>query len=96
VFSDIGKRTERFWRFSTVAAERGAADAERDGRDFAMKHYTEEGNWDLVGNNTPVFFVRDPNKFLDFIHGTRPAMNDKMGANGQETLLGPSGRVRIS
>ena len=55
-------------RFSTVAGELGAADAERDVRGFALKFYTEEGNWDLVGNNTPVFFVRDPYKFPDFIH----------------------------
>jgi catalase len=55
-------------RFSTVAGERGAADAERDVRGFALKFYTDEGNWDLVGNNTPVFFVRDPYKFPDFIH----------------------------
>jgi len=54
--------------FSTVAGELGAADAERDVRGFAIKFYTEEGNWDLVGNNTPVFFVRDPYKFPDFIH----------------------------
>jgi len=66
-FSQIGKKTECFWRFSTVAGERGAADAERDVRGFAMKYYTEDGNWDLVGNNTPVFFVRDPYKFSDFI-----------------------------
>ncbi|UCC81414.1 MAG: catalase, partial [Candidatus Zixiibacteriota bacterium] len=63
-----GKKTECFLRFSTVAGERGAADAERDVRGFAMKFYTEDGNWDLVGNNTPVFFVRDPYKFPDFIH----------------------------
>ena len=68
VFSEIGKQTEVFLRFSTVAGERGAADAERDVRGFALKFYTEEGNWDLVGNNTPVFFVRDPYKFPDFIH----------------------------
>jgi len=67
IFSRIGKQTECFWRFSTVAGERGAADAERDVRGFAMKYYTEDGNWDLVGNNTPVFFVRDPYKFPDFI-----------------------------
>jgi catalase len=67
IFSQIGKKTECFWRFSTVAGERGAADAERDVRGFAMKYYTEDGNWDLVGNNTPVFFVRDPYKFPDFI-----------------------------
>lgn len=67
VFSRVGKQTPVFVRFSTVAGERGAADAERDVRGFALKFYTEEGNWDLVGNNTPVFFVRDPYKFPDFI-----------------------------
>src|SRR5260221_233918 len=66
--SRIGKKTEAFLRFSTVAGERGAADAERDVRGFALRFYTEEGNWDIVGNNTPVFFVRDPLKFPDFIH----------------------------
>src|SRR5690606_11711895 len=60
IFSEIGKKTEMFARFSTVAGERGAADAERDIRGFALKFYTEEGNWDMVGNNTPVFFFRDP------------------------------------
>lgn len=64
----VGKKTELFLRFSTVAGERGAADAERDVRGFAVKFYTQEGNWDLVGNNTPVFFVRDPYKFQMFIH----------------------------
>lgn len=68
LFSEVGKQTECLLRFSTVAGERGAADAERDVRGFALKCYTEEGNWDLVGNNTPVFFVRDPYKFPDFIH----------------------------
>jgi catalase len=63
IFSEIGKKPRPFVRFSTVAGERGAADAERDIRGFAMKFYTEEGNWDLVGNNTPVFFLRDPHKF---------------------------------
>lgn len=63
-----GKKTKTLLRFSTVAGERGAADAERDVRGFALKFYTEEGNFDLVGNNTPVFFVRDPYKFPDFIH----------------------------
>ncbi len=67
VFSEVGKKTECFLRFSTVAGERGAADAERDVRGFAIKFYTEEGSWDMVGNNTPVFFVRDPYKFPDFI-----------------------------
>jgi catalase len=68
VFEKVGKKTEVFLRFSTVAGERGAADGERDVRGFAVKFYTEEGNWDLVGNNTPVFFVRDPYKFQMFIH----------------------------
>lgn len=63
-----GKETPMLIRFSTVAGEKGAADAERDVRGFAMKFYTEEGNWDLVGNNTPVFFIKDPLKFPDFIH----------------------------
>jgi hypothetical protein len=63
-----GKKTEAFIRFSTVAGERGAADAERDVRGFALRFYTEEGNWDMVGNNTPIFFVRDALKFPDFIH----------------------------
>ncbi|MCI7718125.1 catalase [[Pasteurella] aerogenes] len=63
-----GAKTEVLLRFSTVAGERGAADAERDVRGFSLKFYTEEGNWDLVGNNTPVFFIRDPLKFPDFIH----------------------------
>ena len=63
-----GAETEVFVRFSTVAGERGAADAERDIRGFAMKFYTPEGNWDLVGNNTPVFFLRDPKKFIDLNH----------------------------
>jgi catalase len=68
VFAKIGKTTDMIARFSTVAGEMGAADAERDVRGFALKFYTEEGNWDVVGNNTPVFFVRDPLKFPDFIH----------------------------
>jgi catalase len=68
LLSEVGKQTEVFLRFSTVAGEKGAADAERDVRGFAVKFYTEEGNWDLVGNNTPVFFIRDPHKFADFIH----------------------------
>lgn len=68
IFAEVGKQTPLFLRFSTVAGERGAADAERDVRGFAIKFYTDEGNWDLVGNNTPVFFIRDPLKFPDFIH----------------------------
>lgn len=77
--SEIGKRTEAFIRFSTVAGERGAADADRDPRGFAVKFYTEDGNYDIVGNNTPVFFIRDPLKFPDFIHTQKrnPATNLK-------------------
>jgi catalase len=68
VFSEIGKQTRTFLRFSTVGGEKGSADTERDPRGFALKFYTEDGNWDLVGNNTPVFFIKDPKKFGDFIH----------------------------
>ncbi|SCF65421.1 catalase [Streptomyces sp. Ncost-T10-10d] len=71
IFSEVGKRTAMFARFSTVAGERGAADAERDIRGFALKFYTDEGNWDLVGNNTPVFFFRDPLKFPDLNHAVK-------------------------
>ena len=68
VFAEVGKKTDLFVRFSTVAGERGAADAERDIRGFAVKFYSDEGNWDLVGNNTPVFFLRDPLQFPDLNH----------------------------
>ena len=68
IFSQVGKQTPMFLRFSTVGGEKGSADTERDPRGFALKFYTEDGNWDLVGNNTPVFFVKDPKKFGDFIH----------------------------
>jgi catalase len=68
IFSDIAKETKVLLRFSTVGGEKGSADTERDPRGFAIKFYTEDGNWDLVGNNTPVFFVKDPKKFGDFIH----------------------------
>jgi catalase len=71
IFSQIGKKTPMFARFSTVAGERGAADAERDIRGFALKFYTEEGNWDVVGNNTPVFFFRDPLRFPDLNHAIK-------------------------
>ena len=71
LFSRIGKQTEVFVRFSTVAGERGAADAERDIRGFAIKFYSGEGNWDLVGNNTPVFFMRDPLRFPDLNHAIK-------------------------
>lgn len=68
IFNKIGKQTKLLIRFSTVGGEKGSADTERDPRGFALKFYTEDGNWDLVGNNTPVFFVKDPKKFGDFIH----------------------------
>lgn len=71
LFSEVGKETPVFLRFSTVAGERGAADAERDIRGFSVKFYTEEGNWDLVGNNTPVFFFRDPLRFPDLNHAVK-------------------------
>ena len=71
IFSEIGKQTPMFARFSTVAGERGAADAERDIRGTALKFYTEEGNWDIVGNNTPVFFFRDPLRFSDLNHAIK-------------------------
>ena len=83
MFSGIGKKTDLLVRFSTVAGERGAADAERDIRGFAIKFYTEEGNWDLVGNNTPVFFLRDPLKFPDLNHAIKrdPRTNMRSARN---------------
>ncbi len=83
IFSEVGKQTELFARFSTVAGERGAADAERDIRGFAIKFYTKEGNWDLVGNNTPVFFLRDPLKFPDLNHAVKrdPKTNMRSAKN---------------
>ena len=83
LFSAVGKKTELFARFTTVAGERGAADAERDIRGFALKFYTEEGNWDLVGNNTPVFFLRDPLKFPDLNHAVKrdPRSNMRSARN---------------
>ncbi len=91
IFSQIGKKTDLFLRFSTVAGERGAADAERDIRGFAVKFYTEQGNWDLVGNNTPVFFLRDPLKFPDLNHAVKrdPRSNLRSAKNNWDfwTLL---------
>ncbi len=91
LFSEVGKQTEVFARFSTVAGERGAADAERDIRGFALKFYTEEGNWDMVGNNTPVFFLRDPLKFPDLNHAVKrdPRTNMRSAQNNWDfwTLL---------
>jgi catalase len=83
IFAAVGKKTDLFVRFSTVAGERGAADAERDIRGFAMKFYTEEGNWDLVGNNAPVFFLRDPLKFPDLNHAVKrdPRTNMRSAKN---------------
>lgn len=83
IFSAINKKTDVFVRFSTVAGERGAADAERDIRGFAIKFYTEEGNWDIVGNNTPVFFIRDPLKFPDLNHAVKrdPKTNMRSAQN---------------
>lgn len=79
VFNAIGKETRVFLRFSTVGGEKGSADTERDPRGFAVKFYTEDGNWDLVGNNTPIFFIKDPKKFPDFIHTQKrdPRSNTK-------------------
>jgi catalase len=68
LFERIGKETDTFVRFSTVGGEKGSADTERDPRGFAVRFYTEEGNWDLAGNNTPMFFIKDPIKFPDFVH----------------------------
>ena len=91
IFSEVGKSTELFVRFSTVAGERGAADAERDIRGVALKFYTEEGNWDLVGNNTPVFFLKDPLKFPDLNHAVKrdPRTNMRSAKNNWDfwTLL---------
>ena len=83
IFCAINKETEVFVRFSTVAGERGAADAERDIRGFAIKFYTEDGNWDLVGNNTPVFFIRDPIHFPDLNHAVKrdPKTNMRSAQN---------------
>jgi catalase len=69
--SEVGKKTDTFLRFSTVAGELGSADTVRDPRGFALKFYTEDGNYDLVGNNTPIFFIKDPSKFSDFIHSQK-------------------------
>lgn len=91
IFAKVGSKTECFVRFSTVAGERGAADAERDIRGFAIKFYTEEGNWDLVGNNTPVFFLKDPLKFPDLNHAVKrdPKTNLRSAKNNWDfrTLL---------
>jgi len=78
LFSEAGKRTPVFARFSTVAGERGSADTVRDVRGFAVKFYTDEGNWDLVGNNIPVFFIQDAMKFPDLVHALKPEPHHAM------------------
>lgn len=81
IFAEVGKQTETFTRFSTVGGERGSADTARDPRGFATKFYTDEGNWDLVGNNTPVFFIRDAMKFPDFIHTQKRLPDSNIPSN---------------
>ena len=77
-FAEAGKRTPVFVRFSTVAGERGSTDTARDVRGFAVKFYTDEGNWDLVGNNIPVFFIQDAMKFPDLVHALKPEPHHAM------------------
>lgn len=84
IFERVGKETPLFIRFSTVAGERGTADAERDIRGFAVKFYTEEGNWDPVGNNTQVFFLRDPLKFPDLNHVVKRDPRTNLHSNAFE------------
>jgi len=84
LFAQVGKRTPMFVRFSTVAGEQGFPDTVRDPRGFALKFYTDEGNYDLVGNNTPVFFVRDPTKFQDFIHSQKRLPDTGMRSNDMQ------------
>ncbi len=82
--NEVGKRTEMFARFSTVAGEQGCPDTVRDPRGFALKFYTEDGNCDMVGNNTPVFFVRDPSKFQDFIHSQKRLPDSGLRSNDMQ------------
>jgi catalase len=82
--SKVGKRTDTFARFSTVAGEQGFPDTVRDPRGFALKFYTDEGNFDMVGNNTPVFFVRDPSKFQDFIHSQKRLPDTGLRSNDMQ------------
>src|SRR5450631_3893138 len=84
LFAQVGKRTPMFARFSTVAGEQGYPDTVRDPRGFALKFYTEEGNFDLVGNNTPVFFVRDASKFQDFIHSQKRQPDTGLRSNNMQ------------
>ena len=93
-FAEAGKRTPVFVRFSTVAGERGSADTARDVRGFAVKFYTDEGNWDLVGNNIPVFFIQDAMKFPDLVHAVKPEPHhgDAAGRRRRTTRSGTSSR----
>jgi len=86
IFGEVRKKTDLFARFTTVAGERGAADAERDIRGSAIKFYTGEGDWDLVGNNMPVFFFRDPLKFIDLNHAVKrgPRTNLRSATNNRD------------
>ena len=90
LFAEAGKRTPVFVRFSTVAGERGSTDTARDVRGFAVKFYTDEGNWDLVGNNIPVFFIQDAMKFPDLVHAVKPEPHhgDAAGGVGARHVLG--------
>ena len=90
IFAEAGKRTPVFVRFSTVAGERGSTDTARDVRGFAVKFYTDEGNWDLVGNNIPVFFIQDAMKFPDLVHAVeaRAASRDAAGGVRARHVLG--------
>jgi len=88
-FAEAGKRTPVFVRFSTVAGERGSVDTARDVRGFAVKFYTDEGNWDLVGNNMPVFFIQDAMKFPDLVHAVKPEPHHGMRRRPRPTT--PSG-----
>jgi len=91
--NQVGKRTPMLARLSTVAGEEGYPDTDRDVRGFALKFYTEEGNYDMVGNNAPVFFVRDPMKFPDFIHSQERMPDSGLRSNN---MRGTSGRSRPS
>lgn len=88
IFAEAGKRTPVFVRFSTVLGERGSTDTARDVRGFAVKFYTDEGNWDLVGNNIPVFFIQDAMKFPDLVHAAKPEPHNAMpqAASAHDTL----------
>ena len=90
LFAEAGKRTPVFVRFSTVLGERGSTDTARDVRGFAVKFYTDEGNWDLVGNNIPVFFIQDAMKFPDLVHAAKPEPHFAMpqAAHGARHVLG--------